>query len=104
MEEDEYDSDIESSDVEDEEDIKMTKATISATRKAAAKATTAVKKEVNEKLATKKTAKKSSALPIPYILKALLNPITVIQMTKGYWASLFNLNYLKEVCTVDSHS
>jgi hypothetical protein len=33
---------------------------------------------------------------IPYILKACLNPFLFIQMTRGYWASLFNIKYLDE--------
>jgi hypothetical protein len=38
-------------------------------------------------------------LKMPYILRALLNPFTVMSMTKSYFASLFNIDYMKEeVC------
>ena len=56
--------------------------------------------------AHKKRAKKSnktvskamaSGIRIPYLLKVMLNPITIVTMTKGYFASLFNIDYLQEV-------
>ena len=34
---------------------------------------------------------------VPYILRAAMNPFTLFAMTKSYWASLFNLNYLQQV-------
>jgi hypothetical protein len=37
-----------------------------------------------------------SFFAVPYIIKATLNPVTFIQMTKAYWSSLLNHNYLKE--------
>lgn len=33
---------------------------------------------------------------VPYIIRAAMNPFTLIAMTKSYWASLFNLNYLHQ--------
>jgi hypothetical protein len=104
--EDEFE--IESSDDEEEEeeeeaevDAKLTKSALTAASKAKAKAKTAVKAAVSSTLqATAKPKKKNKSslmkfLRIPYIIKACLNPIVLFQMTKGYWASLFNLDYLK---------
>ena len=34
---------------------------------------------------------------VPYIIRACLNPFTLMSMTKGYFISLFDINYLKEV-------
>jgi hypothetical protein len=34
---------------------------------------------------------------VPYILRACLNPFTLIAMTKAYFVSLCDINYLKEV-------
>jgi len=33
---------------------------------------------------------------VPYIIRACLNPFTLLSMTKGYFISLFDINYLKE--------
>jgi hypothetical protein len=69
----------------------------SAASKAKAKAAAVVKATVSATVPKKK--KKSSLLKlfrIPYILKACLNPFVLIQMTKGYFASLVNLNYLSD--------
>lgn len=44
----------------------------------------------------KKTNKKRTLFSIPYVLKAFLNPFTVFAMTRGYFASLVNIDYLKE--------
>jgi len=50
------------------------------------------------KTATKKPKKQSLAkmLRMPYIIRAALNPLTLFAMTKAYWASLFNLDYLEK--------
>lgn len=45
---------------------------------------------------TKKKKTKRKLFSIPYILKALLNPFTVFSMTRGYFASLVNIDYLQE--------
>ena len=34
---------------------------------------------------------------VPYIIRACLNPFTLIAMTKAYFVSLCDINYLKEV-------
>ena len=94
---------IESSD-EEEEDVKLTKSALSAAAKVKAKAKSATKAAVSSTLqatAAVKPRKKTKSgimklLTIPYIVKACFNPFVLIQMTKGYWASLFNLDYLKD--------
>lgn len=53
-------------------------------------------KKKNKKKKQASSTKQLSSFKIPYILKALLNPFTVIAMTKGYFASLFNIDYLQE--------
>ena len=35
-------------------------------------------------------------MKIPYIVRACLNPFTVIAMTKAYWQSLFNIHYMED--------
>jgi len=80
------------------------KAALSAsTVKAAAKAKTKKSKEaVNVKLAAsastagaRSSRSRSPLLKIPYIIRACLNPFTVIAMTKAYWQSLFNIHYME---------
>eukprot|EP00551_Chaetoceros_affinis_P003151 CAMPEP_0203640000 /NCGR_PEP_ID=MMETSP0088-20131115/5612_1 /ASSEMBLY_ACC=CAM_ASM_001087 /TAXON_ID=426623 /ORGANISM="Chaetoceros affinis, Strain CCMP159" /LENGTH=245 /DNA_ID=CAMNT_0050495059 /DNA_START=211 /DNA_END=948 /DNA_ORIENTATION=- len=116
----EYDFD-ESEEVEEEEEeetvqvkaTKLSSSAVKASQKATSKKVKASKKIVNESLGggTKKKAKKTSTtsststvskkakkklIYIPYIIKALLNPFTVFSMTKGYFASLFNIDYLQQ--------
>ena len=104
---DELDLDDEDEEPEEEEEIEeeeldpvMVKAAIKASHKSKQKQTAAVKAKVSATLATPVTKKKKSngiIKKIPYIIRACLNPFTVIAMTKAYFASLFNLNYLQEV-------
>lgn len=63
----------------------------------------ASKKAINAKLHQKEKtpakAKKSASTSffrVPYIVRALLNPVTVFKMTMAYWTSLFNLDYPKK--------
>lgn len=78
------------------------KAALSAsTVKAAAKAKSKKSKDaVNVKLAATSArssrSSKSPLLKIPYIIRACLNPFTVIAMTKAYWQSLFNIKFMEE--------
>jgi hypothetical protein len=76
-------------------------------KKITAEKTTSAKSKVNEKLSAStatspKQKKKSSSsslgklLRVPYIVRAILNPVTLFGMTKAYWASLFNLDYGKQ--------
>ena len=73
---------------------------VKAASKSKAKKTATAKSAVNAGLAStskKASKKRTSKLRIPYILKACMNPLTLIAMTKAYCASLFNLEYLKKV-------
>jgi hypothetical protein len=62
----------------------------------------ASKKAVSEVLKDSKSPASSSKKKIavaffrvPYIVRACLNPATALRMTAAYWASLFNLDFLK---------
>lgn len=110
---DEYDSeyDFDSDDEEEEEEeeeivpvkTKLSSSTLKASSKAKSRKARTSKKIVNESLSKKKAAppavkkaSKKKLLYVPYILRALLNPFTVLTMTKGYLASLFNIDYLQQ--------
>jgi hypothetical protein len=56
------------------------------------------KPAVESKKKVKKSASSASAsfFRIPYVVRAFLNPVTVFKMTIAYWASLFDLDYLKK--------
>ncbi|GFH43857.1 hypothetical protein CTEN210_00330 [Chaetoceros tenuissimus] len=78
---DEYDSDVEA----------PTKLSSSA-KKALEKAQTKKAKK-----STKTVSKAmSSGIRIPYLFKVMLNPFTILTMIRGYFASLFNIDYLQE--------
>lgn len=64
---------------------------IQAAAKASLKNALSAKKEKKDKKSSSLLAK---FFTVPYIIKAILNPVTFIQMTKGYWASLFDFTYL----------
>jgi hypothetical protein len=112
-EESEDESEEEEESDEEEEEREETNAALAssavkATVKSKAKKATVAKKAVNVKLskasaspAPKKSNKKKNSLlqilRVPYIIGACLNPVTLFTMAKGYWASLFNLDYLKQV-------
>ena len=79
--------------------------------------TAILKQAVQSKLSTTpqtttkktKTNRSSSVLQVykrvvPYIVRAAMNPFTFIAMTKSYWASLFNLNYLHEQQSMNNES
>lgn len=88
--------DEEDEDEEEELDPKLAKAT---QQKAATIRTKIAKQAVAS--AVKPQKKKSSSslmslIHIPYIIKACLNPFTFVKMTKAYWSSLVNLEYLAE--------
>lgn len=101
----EYD-DLDSSDEEEEFDPVLTKSALTAASKTKVKAVAVAKKAVSATLlatAPKPRKIKSSILKrlmVPYIIRACLNPLTFIRMTRGYWASLVNLNYLQQVRSV----
>ncbi|CAB9526952.1 expressed unknown protein [Seminavis robusta] len=102
---------------EEEEEIpkKKAKATLAASAvkaasKSKAKKTASVKAAIKTGLADTPTVPKKkksgllSILKIPYIIKASLNPMTLFAMTKAYWGSLFNLNYIKKDTSQDLRS
>ena len=79
---------------EDEFDASLAAAAVKSTQKAKKKTQSAVKETVSAKLA--KPKKKESLLKllrVPYIIRAFLNPVTILSMTKHYWLSLINLEY-----------
>jgi hypothetical protein len=107
---DEYDSEYDSDEDEGVEPI-ATKAktlatsTKSATQKKALKQTAALKSKVSVAMASssstssKAVTKKKGVYKrfVPYIIRACLNPFTLVAMTKAYFVSLLDINYLKEV-------
>ena len=108
---DEYDSEYDS-DEEEEEPIvikakKLATSTKSATQKKALKKTAvknaALKSKVSVAMASstssKSVTKKKGIYKrfVPYIVRACLNPFTLVAMVKAYFVSLMDINYLKEV-------
>ena len=92
--EEEGDEDDEDEEAEVDLDPKLAKAT---QQKAATIKTKMVKEAVAAVVkAPKKKSSSSlmSMLYVPYIIKACLNPFTFLKMTKAYWSSLINLEYL----------
>jgi hypothetical protein len=91
--EEDSDFEIESSDYDEDEEDDLVKSATSSISKVA-------KKAVGSALASTKPQKKKSSVAklfkMPYIVGACLNPFTMLSMIKGYWASLVDLNYLKE--------
>lgn len=55
-----------------------------------------VKSGGNKAAAIPKKVPHRRLFKLPYIIRAILNPFTVVSMTKAYWASLVNLNYLQQ--------
>ena len=109
-EEEEEDEVVVAEEAEEEEegkkklDAKLAAATATSASKAKAKKKKAkakeVKEVVNTKLASTAVKKKKSRglmrkIGVPYIIRACLSPFTFFAMTKAYWASLFNLDFLK---------
>mmetsp|Transcript_31935 Transcript_31935/g.95626 ORF Transcript_31935/g.95626 Transcript_31935/m.95626 type:complete len:216 (-) Transcript_31935:340-987(-) len=101
--EDEYDSDVDEYDSESEEEEERVAMLSKSTRKAAVKVKSkkaaVMKKAVSASLSQTKPKKQKSLLAIlhvPYIMRACLNPFTFLAMTKAYFASLFNIDYLAE--------
>ncbi len=113
---DEYDSEYDS-DEEEEEPIvtkakKLATSTKSATQKKALKQTAvknaALKSKVSVAMASSGSSSKTVAKKkgiykrfVPYIVRACLNPFTLVAMTKAYFVSLMDINYLnKEVSRI----
>jgi len=97
-EEEEYDDEDEEEEEEEEQVARLSKSTLSAVKKSEKKAASKSKATVNASLKKTKKPSKSIAqiLHVPYIVRACLNPFTVLAMTKAYFASLFNVNYLQK--------
>ena len=106
---DEEDEDEEEDDEEEEEeeeemhDAALAAAALSSAQKTQRKLKTAqrkaVKQEVASKLAPSKKKKKSRGVAkqfLPYIIRASLNPFTVWSMARVYFASLINVDYMKD--------
>ena len=85
------------SDDEKEEDVVMVESAVKATQKAQAKKNAEVKKTMSAKLSVRRKKPGLIERYVPYIVRACMNPATLVAMTKAYFASLFNLNYLTEV-------
>jgi hypothetical protein len=94
---------------------KLSKSAVLAAKKAKSKKTSASKKALSQSLSSSSSSTKKKKVPvkaaaaapvrksrggitkkIPYIIRAFMNPFTVLAMTKGYFASLFNIDYLQE--------
>ena len=107
---DEYDSDEYDSD-EEEPIVTKTKRLSSSTKQKVQRAKSAqVKSKVKvAMMSSSSSSAKSSALAgkqnnrslykrfVPYIIRACINPFTLLAMTKSYFVSLCDINYLKEV-------
>ena len=37
---------------------------------------------------------------VPHIVRAILNPFTFVRMSRAYFASLLDINYMKEVSVI----
>jgi len=115
---DEYEEEDESDDEIVKPDPKLTKSTKKSITKTKKKMKSSTKEAISQKLKKsaklkmesstkeaiskklKKAAKKkrggSLFKKIPYIIRASLNPVTLLAMTRAYFGSLFNLNFLKK--------
>ena len=97
---DDYDeSDEEEKEIEEEIE-KLSASAKKVIEKSKEKKKARIKQTVSEslKVSKKKRSSGTSVLKkIPYILRAFMNPFTVFAMTKGYFASLFNIDYLQQV-------
>jgi hypothetical protein len=84
------------------------KAKLTASRAASQATKAAIASTLRKSVSATTTSKKNTQLSwtrflqIPYIIKACLNPFLFIQMTRGYWTSLFDYTYLDstKVCSV----
>ena len=109
---DEYDSEYDSEEeVEEEPIVTKTKRLSSSTKQKVQRAKSAqVKSKVKvAMMSSSSSSAKSSALAgkqnnrslykrfVPYIIRACINPFTLLAMTKSYFVSLCDINYLKEV-------
>ena len=98
-EDDEHDVvDEEESDDEVEETVALKTSTVKSAQKSVkSQVAQAMKHSEPIKISRRKRKSILAVLKIPYILRACLNPFTFMAMTKAYFSSLFNINYLEEV-------
>lgn len=111
LDDDEYDVDEEydveeyDSDIEEDEESSLAAAAVAAVAKAKKKKAEEAKRLMSDAIRVSKVAtevkkrkmnKPSLLKKIPYILRALVNPFTVLAMTRGYFASLINIDYMQE--------
>lgn len=96
-EEEEYDDDDEIEEEEDEDDDTLTTSSIrSAQKSVKTELAQVIMEQKNKPIRRKRKQNFSFLLKMPYILRALLNPFTVMSMTKSYFASLLNIDYMKD--------
>lgn len=105
----EYESDMDMTDEEEEDhkfDPLLTKSAMKSISKAKVKKATLTKQTMSAKLKVKKKSRGGilKALMVPYIIRASLNPVTLFSMTKAYFASLFNLNFLEKDESIELRS
>jgi len=113
---DEYDSEEYDSDEYDSEEEEEVEPIVTKTKKLASSTKNVVqtkkRKEVKSKVkvALSSSSAKSKSVSsrsnngggiykryVPYIIRAVLNPFVLMRMTKSYFVSLCDINYLKEV-------
>jgi len=71
--------------------------TLRSSRKAEARKTALADKEAKNVLKKELSVKeKRTLLRLPYVLRALLNPVTFFAMTKAYWLSFFDFDYVQK--------
>ena len=99
----EYDSEYDSEE-EDEPIVKKTKALASSTKsKILRSKNVSVKTAAANAMAKSKPVATSGGLGkfyrrmVPHIIRACLNPFTFVRMSRAYFASLLDINYMKEV-------
>ena len=117
---DDYDSEEEEAEPIFVKTKKLAAATKIATAKKTAQRTAVNKAKVSAAMSKSSGRATAAAVPakkqggswykrtVPYIIRACLNPFTLVAMTKAYFVSLMDVNYLKEVsnyfCTICSIS
>lgn len=83
-------------DDDEEKDPALATATKKSASKVVKKSVAVAMKASQEKSNIMRSFKLGRFFKLPYIVKAIMNPIVFFQMTVGYWKSLCNINYLTE--------
>jgi hypothetical protein len=101
-----HDSEYDSEEEEEEPIIQKTKALASSTKSKLQKTKNAsVKSAAAKAMSSSKPIKTSGGNSVaklyrrmvPHIIRACLNPFTFVRMSRAYFASLLDINYMKEV-------